>query len=77
MFQGKAIGYFLELYESDCKSAYLSGITTRDEVLMYATMNSKKIMEGVVPSSVVRFKEDLLKARQDGRHFVLVVKNWN
>ena len=69
------MGYFLELYESDSNSAYLSGITTRDEVLMYATMNSKKIMEGVVPTSVVRFREDTLKARQDGRHFVLVVKN--
>jgi hypothetical protein len=75
MFQGKAMGYFLQLYESDCNSGYLSGITTRDEVLMYATMNSKKIMEGVVPSSVVRFEGDVLKAMQDGRHFVLVVKN--
>jgi hypothetical protein len=72
---GKAMGYFLQLYEDNCNSGHLSGVTTRDEVLMYATMNSKKIMEGVVPSSVVRFEGDVLKAMQDGRHFVLVVKN--
>ena len=61
--------------EEGC-TAHLSGVTTKDEVLMYAVMDSKQITEGKVPTTDIYggFKSDIHKAQIDGKHIILVLK---
>lgn len=55
--------------EANNSSAHLSGVTIRDVVLMYATMNSKEVK---YPG--VDFKGDISKAQNDGKHLILVLR---
>ena len=67
-------GSFIGVREEDNSSAYLSGVTIRDEVLMYAEMTSSKQIEGKIPSTVGAFKYDISKALNDRKHLILVLK---
>ena len=57
-------------------TAHMSGITIRDQVILYATMNSKQITEGRVPLSEISFKDDIEKAMKDEKHLVFMLKNY-
>ena len=56
-------------------TAHTSGITINDEVILYGTMNSKQITEGRVPFSETSFKDDIEKAKKDGKHLFFALKN--
>lgn len=62
-------GYLLGVDDSHNSCAHLSGVTIRDIVLMYATMNSK---ECKFPGT--NFRSDISKAQNDGKHLILVLK---
>ena len=68
-------GYILRVNDRGGYSAHVCGITPRDQVLLYATMNSKTVTDGRAPVSETYFKDDILKANTTGKHLVLVVKH--
>lgn len=72
--QGETTGFYLMLSNEDHCTAQLSGITTRDKVLLYSFMNSKVITEAKTPLVEDTFKDDIKKAKADGKHLVLVLK---
>jgi hypothetical protein len=67
--------YFGVIDDKGGYTAHMSGITIRDEVILYGTMNSKQITEGRVPFSETSFKDDIERAKKDGKHLVLALKN--
>lgn len=72
--KGETTGFYLMLSNEDHCTAQLSGITTRDKVLLYSFMNSKVITEAKTPLVEDTFKDDIKKAKADGKHLVLVLK---
>lgn len=62
------------VHEENNSSAHLSGVTLRDEILMYASMNSKLITEAKIATSASVMKSDMKRALNDGKHFILVLK---
>jgi hypothetical protein len=67
------IGFVLGVREEDSSSAHLSGVTLRDEALMYAVMSRRQIGEGNIPSTTAEFQQDISKALNDGKHLILVL----
>jgi hypothetical protein len=72
---GQKTGYFLGVMDKRDYTAHMSGITIRDEVILYGTMNSKQITEGRAPLSEITFKDDIERAKKDGKHLVFALKN--
>jgi hypothetical protein len=74
---GRTTGYYLGVIDKRGYTAHMSGITIRDEVILYGTMNSKQITEGRAPLSEMTFKDDIKRAKKDGKHLVFALKNHN
>ena len=74
-FQGELTGFFLGVSDEEGYTAQMSGITIRDQVILYATMNSKTITEGRMPTYEPGFKDDIKKAKEDGKHLIFALKN--
>jgi hypothetical protein len=67
------VGFILGVRDDDSSSAHLSGVTLRDEALMYAVMSRRQIGEGNIPSTTAEFQQDISKALNDGKHLILVL----
>ena len=74
-FVPQSTGYFLGVVEESGYTAHACGITITDQVLLYATMNSKTITEGRAPMSETLFKLDIQQAKINGKHLLLVLKH--
>ena len=69
------VGLILGVCDDDSSSAHLSGVTLRDEALMYAEMGRRQIGDGKIPSTTctAEFQQDISKALNDGKHLILVL----
>ena len=65
---------FFGVRETADSSAHLSGVTQRDEIVMYSMMNSKIVTEGKWPTSADALKSEFKTALNEGKNLILVLR---